>query len=104
MPWIPQGNDNLAYWCSKLNPLGVPVVAIAGMNAQRTTQAIQCGAASVAVISAVTAAADPEGVIRELQAAIALGKTLAPWPVPNLARPTLALDSRLRENDTGMRE
>lgn len=89
MPWIPQGNDNLAYWCSKLNPLGVPVVAIAGMNAQRATQAVQCGAASVAVISAVTAAANPEAVIQELQAAMALGKTLPAWPVPALARPTL---------------
>jgi len=93
MPWIPQGNDNLAYWCSKLNPLGVPenipVVAIAGMDAARATEAMQCGAASVAVISAVTAASDPESVIRELQTAIALGKTSPKWPVPTLARPTL---------------
>jgi thiamine-phosphate diphosphorylase len=90
MPWIPQGNDNLAYWCSKLESLGVPVVAIAGMDKQRATEAIQCGAASVAVISAVTSARDPEAVIRALQAAIALGKTLPIWPVPLLAKPTLA--------------
>jgi thiamine-phosphate diphosphorylase len=89
MPWIPQGNDNLAYWCSKLNPLGVPVVAIAGMDAQRATEATQCGAASVAVISAVTAASDPEAVINELQAAIATGKSMPAWPAPELARPTL---------------
>ena len=86
MPWIPQGNGNLAHWC-RLLPL--PVVAIAGMDAARATEAAACGAASVAVISAVTAASDPEGVIRELQAAIALGRTLRKWPVPNLARPTL---------------
>jgi len=67
MPWIPQGNDNLA----------------------RATEAMQCGAASVAVISAVTAASDPESVIRELQTAIAIGKTSPKWPVPTLARPTL---------------
>ncbi len=89
MPWIPQGNDNLAYWCSKLNPLGVPVVAIAGMDAKRATEAVQCGAASVAVISAVTAASDPEAVIQQLQAAIKLGKSMPAWPVPELARPTL---------------
>jgi thiamine-phosphate diphosphorylase len=89
MPWIPQGNDNLAYWCCKLESLGVPVVAIAGMDAQRATEAMQCGAASVAVISAVTAASDPEAVIVQLQAAIALGKTSPKWPVPSLARPTL---------------
>lgn len=89
MPWIAQGNENLAYWCSKLNPLGVPVVAIAGMDAKRATEATQCGAASVAVISAVTAASDPEAVIKELQAAIKLGKSMPAWPVPELARPTL---------------
>ncbi|MDI9334475.1 MAG: thiamine phosphate synthase [Cytophagales bacterium] len=93
MPWIPQGNGNLAYWCSKLHPLGIPVVAIAGMDAARATEAMRCGASSVAVISAVTAAADPESVIGELQAAIALGRTLPKWPVPNLARPTLTKDT-----------
>ncbi len=89
MPWIAQGNDNLAYWCSKLNPLGLPVVAIAGMDAKRATEATQCGAASVAVISAVTAASDPEALIQQLQAAIKLGKSMPAWPVPELARPTL---------------
>ena len=90
MPWIPQGNDNLAYWCSKLESLGVPVVAIAGMDSQRATEAIQCGAASVAVISAVTAASDPEAVIQQLKAAITAGKSMPAWPAPKLARPTLA--------------
>jgi thiamine-phosphate diphosphorylase len=89
MPWIPQGNGNLAYWCSKLNPLNIPVVAIAGMDAQRATEAVRCGVASVAVISAVMAARDPESVIHQLQAAIECGKILAKWPVPRLARPTL---------------
>ncbi len=86
MPWIPQGNDNLAYWCSKID---LPVVAIAGMNETRTTEATQCGAASVAVISAVTAASNPEAVIAQLQAAIATGKLMPVWPIPKLARPTL---------------
>src|SRR3569832_2278865 len=57
MPWIPQGNANLAYWC-RLLPL--PIVAIAGMDAARAAQAIECGAASVAVISGITAASDPQ--------------------------------------------
>ena len=86
MPWIPQGNDNLAYWCSKID---LPVVAIAGMDAKRATEATQCGAASVAVISAVTAASDPEAVIQQLQAAIKLGKSMPAWPMPKRARPTL---------------
>ena len=68
MPWIPQGNGNLAYWCALLP---VPVVAIGGMDIERAAQASLCGAAGVAVISAITAAASPENAIRKLQAAIA---------------------------------
>jgi len=67
MPWVPQGNGNLAYWCALL-PL--PVVAIAGMDAARATQAAQCGAAGVAVISAITAAPSPETAIAALMEAI----------------------------------
>jgi thiamine-phosphate diphosphorylase len=67
MPWIPQGNGNLAYWCSLLP---CPVVAIAGMDVTRATQAVECGAAGVAVISAITAAASPEKAIAELQNAL----------------------------------
>lgn len=67
MPWIPQGNGNLAYWCHLL-PL--PVVAIAGMDVGRAAQAMQCGAAGVAVISAITAAPSPEAAIAELQGVI----------------------------------
>ncbi|NPC57099.1 bifunctional hydroxymethylpyrimidine kinase/phosphomethylpyrimidine kinase [Caenimonas soli] len=68
MPWIPQGNDNLAYWCALLP---VPVVGIGGMDVERAAKASQCGAAGVAVISAITAATSPENAIRALQAAIA---------------------------------
>jgi thiamine-phosphate diphosphorylase len=67
MPWIPQGNGNLAYWCHLL-PL--PVVAIAGMDVARAAQAMQCGAAGVAVISAITAAPSPEAAIAELHGVI----------------------------------
>jgi hydroxymethylpyrimidine kinase/phosphomethylpyrimidine kinase/thiamine-phosphate diphosphorylase len=87
MPWIPQGNDNLAYWCSLL-PL--PVVAIAGMDAARAAQAMQSGAAGVAVISAVTAAASPEAAIAQLQNAIEASPAAAPSRAPILPRPTLA--------------
>jgi thiamine-phosphate diphosphorylase len=87
MPWIPQGNGNLAYWCSLLP---VPVVAIAGMDAARAAQAMQCGAAGVAVISAVTAAPSPEAVIEDLTRAIEAGRAAARTPPPELPRPTLA--------------
>ncbi len=67
MPWIPQGNGNLAYWC-KLLP--VPVVAIAGMGAERARQAVSSGAAAVAVIGAITGAESPRHAVRELQQAL----------------------------------
>ena len=67
MPWIPQGDGNLAYWC-RLLPL--PVVGIGGMDVARATQAAECGAAGVAVISAITAAASPETAIEVLKQAI----------------------------------
>jgi hydroxymethylpyrimidine kinase/phosphomethylpyrimidine kinase/thiamine-phosphate diphosphorylase len=72
MPWIAQGNDNLAYW-RLLLPL--PVVGIGGMDALRTEQAAQCGVAGVAVISAITAAASPEAAIAQLQEALKRGRS-----------------------------
>jgi hydroxymethylpyrimidine kinase / phosphomethylpyrimidine kinase / thiamine-phosphate diphosphorylase len=87
MPWIPQGNDNLAYWC-RLLPL--PVVAIAGMDVPRTREAAAAGAAGVAVISAITAAQNPEQAISALASAWTLGRRepQVPFPPP-LPRPTL---------------
>jgi len=90
MPWTAQGNGNLAYWCALLSGSGgLPIVGIAGMTTARATQAAQCGAASVAVISAITAAADPEAMVAELQHAIATGQSLPRWPVPGLPQSTL---------------
>ena len=86
MPWIAQGNDNLAYWCALL-PL--PVVAIAGMDAPRATQAMQCGAAGVAVISAITDATDPEAAITHLQQALQSGRELPRVAGPKLPKSTL---------------
>lgn len=90
MPWLPQGNGNVAYWSQLLR---VPVVAIAGMNAERCTQAMAHGAAGVALISGITAAPDPEGAVAELLAAVVRGTEqglagqVAPptWPRPTLA-------------------
>jgi thiamine-phosphate diphosphorylase len=86
MPWLPQGNDNLAYWC-KLLPL--PVVAIAGMDVTRTEEAARCGAAGVAVISAITAAPSPEAAIGQLQQALKRGRQGPGRAAPLLAKPTL---------------
>ena len=86
MPWLPQGNDNLAYWCQLL-PL--PVVAIAGMDGSRAAQAMACGAAGVAVISAITGAASPEAEIARLREAVQTGSSLPRRTCPELAQSTL---------------
>lgn len=86
MPWVSQGNDNLAYWC---NLLPMPIVGIAGMDATRVTEAMQCGVAGVAVISAIMAADAPENAIATLQRAVRVGRTLPPRKSPWLPRATL---------------
>jgi hydroxymethylpyrimidine kinase/phosphomethylpyrimidine kinase/thiamine-phosphate diphosphorylase len=87
MPWMVQGNGNLAYWC-RLLP--IPVVGIAGMDVARTEQAAACGAQGVAVISAITAAPSPEAAIVQLQQAVLRGRSGPAASVPLLARPTLS--------------
>lgn len=87
MPWIPQGEGNLAYWSQLLD---LPVVGIAGMDAPRVREAARCGAASAAVISAITQAVDPAQAVRALQAAFAEGRGAMRREAPVWARTTLA--------------
>ncbi len=68
MPWVPQGLDNLRYWASVLD---VPVVGIAGIDATNMAAVAATGAASGAVITAITKAADPAAACRELMAEFA---------------------------------
>jgi hydroxymethylpyrimidine kinase / phosphomethylpyrimidine kinase / thiamine-phosphate diphosphorylase len=75
MPWIPQGLDNLRYWAGVL-PL--PVVGIAGIDASNVADVAATGAASAAVISAITKAADPEQACRDLISGF--GAALVPLP------------------------
>lgn len=70
MPWLPQGNHNLAYWCTLL-PL--PVVAIGGIKLAQAMACSQDGAAGVAVISAIDKAASPALAIKNLQLAVLQG-------------------------------
>jgi hydroxymethylpyrimidine kinase / phosphomethylpyrimidine kinase / thiamine-phosphate diphosphorylase len=69
MPWIPQGDANLAYWCALLDD--TPIVAIGGMDAARARDAMRAGAWAVAVVGAITRSNDPVAAIGELQAAMA---------------------------------
>ena len=52
----------------------VPFVGIGGITPERAGDVVAAGADGVAVISAITAAADPEAATRELAAAVAEGK------------------------------
>jgi len=87
MPWLPQGNANLAYWCRVLRE---PVVAIAGMDTLRSHEAVRCGAAGVAVLRGIVQAGDPQAAIERLQASIEAGWSAEPLAAPELARSTLA--------------
>lgn len=66
MPWVPQGFGNLAYW-SRLLPL--PVVGIGGLDAGNIGNARSSGAASAAVIRALTQASDLQVATTDLQVA-----------------------------------
>jgi hydroxymethylpyrimidine kinase/phosphomethylpyrimidine kinase/thiamine-phosphate diphosphorylase len=87
MPWLPQGDANLAYWCSLL--AGTPVVAIGGMDADRARDAMRAGAWAVAVVGAITRSDDPQAAIAGLQQAIGSTPRAMPVRTPEFARTTL---------------
>lgn len=86
MPWLPQGESNLAYWCKVLRE---PVVAIAGLDAPRSLEAVRCGAKGLAVVSAITQALHPEQAMFELQQAIEQGRQLPPYCAPSWPHTTV---------------
>lgn len=59
MPWIPQGASGLAIWRKLLKDF--PMVAIGGIHDERFAQVKDMGVDSIAMVSAITAQADPEG-------------------------------------------
>ena len=87
MPWIPQGDANLAYWCALLHD--TPVVAIGGMDAQRARDAMGAGAWAVAVVGAITRSADPRAAIAGLLQAIGSTARITPARTLAFARSTL---------------
>ena len=87
MPWIPQGDANLAYWCALLED--TPVVAIGGMDADRARDAMNAGAWAVAVVGAITRSEDPEAAISALQRATVPMARAPRVETPAFARTTL---------------
>ncbi|CAN5529089.1 hypothetical protein BH10PSE16_BH10PSE16_37250 [soil metagenome] len=58
MPYAPVGLDQLKAWVPQAAPY--PVVAIGGISLERLPGVLACGVDGVAVVSAVTLAADPQ--------------------------------------------
>jgi thiamine-phosphate diphosphorylase len=87
MPWLPQGDANLAYWCDLL--AGTAVVAIGGMDAERARDATRAGAWAVAVVGAITRSADPRTAIASLLQAIGSTPPGTRARTPPFARTTL---------------
>lgn len=86
MPWRPQGENNLSYWCSLLSE---PVVAIAGMDYDRAEAAAQCGARGVAVLRGLVTADHPETAVAAYQQALIRGFAAPQRVPPAWPRPTL---------------
>lgn len=63
MPWVPHGPAGFGYWRSVLS---YPLVAIGGLNESRIKALLSTGADSVAMITAITEAEDPENITTKL--------------------------------------
>ncbi|GAA4492709.1 thiamine phosphate synthase [Pseudaeromonas paramecii] len=71
MPSAPQGLKRLAEAVQLLE--GYPAVAIGGISIERVAGVLSTGVASVALVSAITQAADPQAVTRALLAQVGAG-------------------------------
>lgn len=65
MPSHPQGLDNLRHHVRRL--AGIPTVAIGGISIDRSAEVLATGVGSIAVVSAITRAADWRTAVAELQ-------------------------------------
>lgn len=65
----PLGFEGLAQGCARLRARGLAPVAIGGLGPEDAAEAFQCGAESMAMVSALADAADPATLLWEAQAA-----------------------------------
>jgi len=87
MPWVPQGLDNLAWWCRMAQ---APVVAIGGvLGAGQVYDAARCGADGVCIVRGL--GEFPERVLPALREALEAGRrehanqrSEPLWPHPSL--------------------
>jgi thiamine monophosphate synthase len=87
MPWVPQGLDNLAWWCRAAT---APVTAIGGILAPREVEAAaSTGADGVCIVRGL--GEDPRATLPAFEAALAAGRARPlpeppTWPHPSLPR------------------
>ncbi|TGG90415.1 thiamine phosphate synthase [Natronospirillum operosum] len=70
MPSQPQGLDRLRVYQAMADRAGIPTTAIGGIKQQHLPALRACGVHSVAVVTAITEADDPEAALRELMAGL----------------------------------
>lgn len=75
MPWVPHGIEGLQYWTRAI--ADYPLVAIAGINNANIDDIAATGVSGIALITAITGSADPEGATRELLTRIVEGQAHA---------------------------
>ncbi|MCK9563146.1 MAG: thiamine phosphate synthase [Bacteroidales bacterium] len=78
MPWVPHGPAGLGYWRQVLRDY--PLVAIGGIDRERLPAVQAAGADGIAMISALTRAADPAATAREFIARLAAPARREPQP------------------------
>ncbi|WP_409440384.1 thiamine phosphate synthase [Psychromonas sp. GE-S-Ul-11] len=71
MPSDPQGLERLAKYAALLS--NTPTVAIGGINLERAPAVWQCGVGSIAVVTAITKADDPQQVINQFNQVMSQG-------------------------------
>jgi thiamine-phosphate diphosphorylase len=85
MPWVPQGLDNLAWWCRAAT---APVTAIGGiLEPAEVEAAASTGADGVCIVRGL--GEDPRATLPAFEAALAAGRArplqqLPAWPHPSL--------------------
>lgn len=85
MPWLPQGLDNLAWWCRAAT---APVTAIGGiLETAQAQQAARTGCDGVCIVRGL--GEDPRTTVPLFEAALAAGRGAplpadAAWPHPSL--------------------
>ncbi|HEY0826340.1 MAG TPA: thiamine phosphate synthase, partial [Ramlibacter sp.] len=85
MPWVPQGLDNLAWWC---RCAGAPVTAIGGILDPREVEAAaRTGVDGVCIVRGL--GSDPRETIPTFKAALASGRAQPPVEIPARPHPTL---------------